>query len=126
MSPTEKSPGGFVPPTAAQLMARYLQRQTEDQAAGLTAPDLSGEVQPYEAGPVQPIDSRPAWKEALAAVHHLAESAEPAWNAPPGWPQLVVGHEPAFSLAFCLGNFPQLVRNLAPLLQSDALTDLRP
>src|SRR5580693_2733769 len=43
----------FVPPTPAALMARYLQKQTEAHANGLAAVDLTGEVQPYEAGPVQ-------------------------------------------------------------------------
>jgi hypothetical protein len=35
---------------------------------------------------------------------------------PPEWPALVSSQEPAVALAFCLGNFPQMVRNLQPLL----------
>ncbi len=116
----------FVPPAPADLMARYLQRQAEDHLAGLTDLDTTGEVQLYEAGPVQPIEARAAWEEAVAVVRYLAADRERAWKAPPGWPQLVAAHEPEFALAFCLGNFPQLVRNLQPLLQAADLSELRP
>ena len=34
-------------------------------------------------------------------------------------------HEPEAALAFCFGNFPQLVRNLHPLMQTTNLTALR-
>jgi hypothetical protein len=47
------------------------------------------------------------------------------WPVPPDWPALVTNQEPATALAFCLGNTPQLVRNLQPLL-SGALTPPRP
>ena len=35
-------------------------------------------------------------------------------------------HEPAVALAFCAGNFPQLVRNLHLILQKPNLAELRP
>ena len=38
---------------------------------------------------------------------------------------MVASREPAVALAFCAGNFPQLVRNLQPLLQAAELTALR-
>jgi hypothetical protein len=116
-----------VPPSPAALLAGYLQRQQEAHAAGLAAFDLGGEVVPYEAGPVQPIEARPAWEEATAAMRFLAP-AQPAkgWQAPPHWPALVAAHEPAAALAFSLGNFPQLVRDLQLLLHADRLRELRP
>ena len=46
--------------------------------------------------------------------------------APPEWPQLVAGHEPAVAIAFALGNYPQLVRNLHPLLAGGDLAACRP
>jgi tetratricopeptide (TPR) repeat protein len=49
-----------------------------------------------------------------------------SWQAPPAWPTLVAGHEPTVALALCVGNFPQLVRDLHPLLQTANLTELRP
>jgi hypothetical protein len=109
------------------LLAKYLQRQKEAHAAGLAAPDLGGEVVPYEAGPVQPIDARTAWEEATAAAR-LLNLAPPAkgWQPPPDWPGLVAGQEPATALALGLGNFPQLLRDLQLLLRADRLRDLRP
>src|SRR5436190_1386749 len=67
------------PPSLAQLTARYLERQAEADAAGLAAPDAGGEVVLYEAGPVQPIDARTAWDEALAAARFF----NPAATTPP-------------------------------------------
>src|SRR5271166_5406077 len=102
-----------VQPSLDHLLAGYLRRQAEAHSAGLAVVDPTGEVQPFEAGPVQPIDPKPAWDEAVAAVRLLAPGVETrSWQAPPQWPQLVGAHEPATALAFSLGNFPQLVRNL--------------
>jgi hypothetical protein len=100
------------------LLAGYLRRQTEAHAAGLAAAEAGGEVVPYEAGPVQPIDARTAWEEATAAVRFFTPARAPrGWQPPPHWPTLVAAHEPAASLAFSLGNFPQLVRDLHLVLQ---------
>ncbi|MCI0462214.1 MAG: hypothetical protein L0Z62_35120 [Gemmataceae bacterium] len=115
-----------VQPTPAELMARYLQRQTEAHASGLAVLDLSGEVTPFDAGPVQPIDPRPAWDEAQAAARVLGPTGNGrSWPPPPSWAQLVAGHEPAAALACSLGNFPQLVRNLQMLMQKPNLSELR-
>lgn len=113
----------FSPPSPADLMARYLQRQAEAQEAGLA--DLAGDVQMYDTGPVHPIDAKLAWREARAVTTYLAAECETdGWKAPPNWPNLVGAHEPAYDLAFCVGNFPQLVRSLHPLLQAKDLTTL--
>lgn len=112
-----------VQPKLDELLARYLKRQTEAHQAGLATFD-PGEVTPYEAGPVQPIDPKLAWEEATAALVGVQETGK--LQAPPGWPQLVAGHEPAVALAFCVGNFPQLVRNFHTILQQADLTELRP
>jgi tetratricopeptide (TPR) repeat protein len=116
----------FTPPGLDELMARYLHRQTEKLSQGLVAAEPAGEVQPYEAGPVQPVDARLAWEEMLAVVHFFGLNvADSVAKAPPDWPTLVATHEPVFDLAFCVGNFPQLVRNLHPLLQARNLAELR-
>ncbi|MGF1577942.1 MAG: tetratricopeptide repeat protein [Gemmataceae bacterium] len=115
---------GFVPPSPDELMARYIQRRAEAHVAGIASTDVSGEVQPYDAGPVQPMDPKPAWDMAVIVVREFVDE-EFTWTAPPEWPDIVSSHEPAFDLAFCLGNFPQLVRNLQPLLQAQDLTALR-
>jgi hypothetical protein len=116
-----------VQPSLAKLLTHYLQQQAEAHAAGLSTADLGGEVQPFDAGPVQPIDPRPAWEEAVAAARCLCPGVETrAWQAPPQWPQLVAAHEPATGLALSMGNFPQLVRNLHLLMQQPVLSSLRP
>jgi len=45
---------------------------------------------------------------------------------PPDWPMLVSSQEPAAALAFAVGNFPQLVRHVQPLLHAKNLSELRP
>jgi hypothetical protein len=84
----------------------------------------SGEVEPYESVPVQPVDPQQAWTDALAAADQFP-GAKATWTAPADWSMLVGAQEPVVALAFCLGNFPQMVRNLHPLLAGGDLTALR-
>ncbi len=115
------------PPPLADLLACYLERQASAHADGLAAPEAAGEVVPFEAAPVQPVDARSAWDEAGRVLPLYLAGADPkALPVPPDWPGLVAGHEPAVALAFCLGNFPQLVRNVHPLLHAADLAKLRP
>ena len=58
-APNPRPEGTPVQPNLSSLLARYLERQAEAHASGLGASD-AGEVVPYEVGPVQPIDARPA------------------------------------------------------------------
>ncbi len=111
-------------PSLSDLMSRYLQKQSEAHATGL-AEVGRGDVRPFDAGPVQPIDAKPAWQEAVTVAGFLAPNNQQEWQAPPGWPQLVASQEPLFDLAFSLGNFPQLVRNLQPLMQTANAQELR-
>jgi tetratricopeptide (TPR) repeat protein len=129
MSPANNPPrpeGTPVQPALSSLLSRHLQRQAEAYATGLVADDAGGEVMPYEVGPVQPIDARPAWDEALAVARFYGATDARTWSAPPHWPHLVAAHEPAAALPFCVGNFPQLVRNFQQLLQARNLSELRP
>ena len=114
-----------VQPKLEDLLARYLNRQVGAHADGLATFDAS-EVTPYEAGPVQPIDPKPAWDEALAALAQGQPAEARKLSAPPHWPQLVGSHEPVIALAWCVGNFPQLVRNFQQILHQANLMELRP
>jgi hypothetical protein len=114
----------MTPPSLSALFAEYLQGQTAAQAQGLGFAPPSGEVEPYESVPVQPVDPQQAWTDAHAAADHFP-GAKATWTTPADWPTLVAGREPAVALAFCLGNFPQMVRNLHPLLTGGDLTALR-
>jgi hypothetical protein len=100
--------------TVGALFARYLQRQMEAQAQGLGFAETDEQVVPHEAIPMQPVDPRVAWHDALAAV----ATPDARWEVPPDWPSLVAAQEPAIALPFCLGNFPQMVRDLQPFLSS--------
>ena len=127
MSPsnTPRPHGTPVQPNLSTLLARYLDRQASAHNDGLAAAEI-GDVVPYEVGPVQPIDSRPAWEEAVAVAKFYGPVEPRSWLAPPQWSQLVAAHEPATALPFCVGNFPQLVRNFQALTQAANLSDLRP
>jgi hypothetical protein len=112
-------------PKLGDLLARYLEKQAEACAVGAAA--SVGEVTPYEAGPVQPIDPKLAWDEALAVFGLAGTTATVrGWKAPPQWSSLVAGHEPVLALALCAANFPQLVRNFHMILATADLTTLRP
>jgi hypothetical protein len=114
-------------PALSDLLARYLRRQLDAQAAGFAGLEAEAEVVPYEAAPVQPVDPRLAWNEAVAAVRFFNPHTDTgAWPVPPDWSGLVANQEPAMAAAFCLGNFPQSVRHLHPLLQTPKLASLRP
>jgi hypothetical protein len=111
------------PPALSDLFTEYLNGQAEAQSEGLGFAELGGEVEPYESVPVQPVDPKQAWTDALTAAELLG--ARTAWTTPPDWPVLVASQEPAVALAFCLGNYPQMVRNLHPLLAGADLAALR-
>src|SRR5438874_8763890 len=115
-------------PTAAQppladLMARYLGRQTAAHVAGLAAVE-PGEVEPYEAVPVQAVDPRQAWDEANAALKYFGEPAAKVGKALAEWPQLVASQESLTALPMAAGDYPQLVRDLVPLFHAAKMSEL--
>jgi hypothetical protein len=105
--------------TVADLLARYLERQTESASQGLGFADL-GETTPYDATPMQPVEPRQAWKDAVAVAKSLP-TPETAWDVPPAWPTLVAQQAPAVAIAFSLGNYPQIVRHVHPLLSGEPI-----
>lgn len=112
-----------VQPKLGALLAGYLERQSDAQSVGIA--DFDGEVTPYEVGPLQPLDPKLAWDEALAVLAYY-DRAGGGWQkqkAPPHWAQLVSGHESLLAVAFCVGNFPQLVRNFHQILTEPNLHD---
>jgi tetratricopeptide (TPR) repeat protein len=124
---TRKPDSATQPPQPAlvDLLTHYIQRQAAAHGDGLGV-TVGGDVVPFEAVPAQPVDPRLAWDEALAAARHYRPASETrSWKAPAEWPTLVAGREPLTALAFCLGNFPQLVRDLSPLLHATDLKTLR-
>jgi hypothetical protein len=116
MTHTNEAAGRPTPPALAELFTQYLSRQIDAHASGLGYAEPTGDAVPHEAIPVQPVDPRLAWNDALVAAQTLGSGAAVPWAVPPEWPALVAQQEPAVALAFCLGNYPQQVRNLHPLL----------
>jgi hypothetical protein len=112
-------------PSLAELMSAYLDRQRTAMAQGL-GPAPVGDVVPHEAVPAQPIDPRVAWMEALEVASHYGAAKGWSENAPPDWSSMVAEQEPAAAVPFCLGNYPQIVRLLAPLVSEPDLAKLRP
>ena len=74
-------------PALAKLFACYLKRETSAHQKGLGFAEPEGEVVPFEAVPVQPVEPRLAWEEARAVLAYLAAGEPlPALSAPPEWP----------------------------------------
>ena len=113
-------------PSLSKLFADYLERQLCDQESGLGRTDTQGEVVPFEAVSLQPVQPRLAWEDACAVLrfYQLPDAAR-SLAIPPDWANLVSGHEPEVALPFCLGNFPQMVRHLPPILQVSCPASLR-
>jgi tetratricopeptide (TPR) repeat protein len=113
------------PPALAELFNRYLQEQTMAHQAGLGFAD-SGDVTPYDAVAAQPIDPRLAWDGACAAIRYLAPTQDlRSWKVPVDWPALIAAQGTVMLLPFCIGNFPQLVRDLPGMFDAESLTPPR-
>ena len=112
------------PASIAELFTQYLKGQVTAREEGLGLEVRDGEVVPYDAVPVQPVDPKQAWDDGITAAKLLAADVN-AWPIPHDWPGLVNVQEPAVALAFCVGNFPQIVRNLQPLLAGGDVAALR-
>jgi hypothetical protein len=109
-------------PGIADLMARFLGHQSAAHASGLAAA-ARGDVEPYEAVPAQVVDPRQAWDEATAVLGCYGGAGK-VGKAPADWPQWVAALPSHTGLAFAAGNFPQMVRDLAPLYRAESLADL--
>jgi len=114
-------------PPLSELLTRYLNRQIDAHGAGLGLADVAGDVVPFEAVPVQPVDARLAWEEAVSVARWFVPDVQTKnWDVASDWASLVSAQEPMASVAFCFGNFPQLVRNLQPLMETGELSALQP
>jgi hypothetical protein len=113
-------------PGLAELMARFLERRASAHAAGIVPADATGEVVAYEAVPAQPAEPRLAWTEAHSAISSFVPQAPKTPPFPDDWTTLVTALEPVAAVAFCTGNFPQMVRDIHGLLKAKDLSELHP
>ncbi len=109
--------------TLPALFREYLEKRAAAHAISL-AEAGPAEVVPFDAVPIQPPDPKATWGAALEAAKFYGSPASP--KIPPNWPELVAQCEPELALPFCLGNYPQMVRDLAPFVEPTDLTRLRP
>jgi tetratricopeptide (TPR) repeat protein len=122
MTRTNEPPNRPAALSVAELFEQCLHRQINAHNQGLGYAEPAGDAIPHEAVPVQPVDPMLAWKDAVTVAKLLLPSVQTKWKVPPDWSALVAQQEPAVALAFCLGNYPQLVRNLHPLLTREPAT----
>jgi hypothetical protein len=97
-------------------MARFLARRQADADAVAVA----GEVEAFEAVPAQAVDPRQAWDGACESMTGVAD-VKKLTKLPTGWATLVAGLESYTGLPMAAGNFPQLVRDLLPLVKATSL-----
>jgi hypothetical protein len=110
-------------PGLADLLERYLQQAASSPVLGGTP----GEVVPFDAVPARPVDARLAWDGAVAVVPFLNPGfAVKTWKMPEDWPTLIASQDSTPAVAFCVGNFPQLVQSLQPLVAATDMSSLRP
>jgi hypothetical protein len=114
-------------PSLSDLMGRFLARRTTAPCDPAFSTELGADVVPYEAVPAQPVDPRLAWSEAQVSLPYFVSKSAPATQQfAADWSTLVASHEPAAAIAFCCGNFPQLVRDVHTLLSAKDLSKLCP
>jgi hypothetical protein len=107
-------------PTPTELLATYLQSQVALTAGDQPAPAVA-EVELYEVTSYRPVDAKLAWAEAVVALRQ--GGVEPAAR-PVGWHQLTARLGERLDLPLCVGNYPQMVRDLSKLLQARSFAAL--
>ncbi|GBD36040.1 hypothetical protein HRbin36_01158 [bacterium HR36] len=115
------------PPSLAGLLTQYLNRQrTEMGWYGDWSDAEESEFEPYQPAEVNVVDPRMALEEALAAAQwllpdptHRAEFHTRQMRHVPDWRTLVRRLEPMPVVPFALGYFPQLVRDVRQIWETD-------
>lgn len=115
---TRNTANSFVQPSLEDLMVRFLASHSD---AAATAVEFGeGDVEPHEVATGFRVDPWAAWNDATSQI--IAASVP----LPPDWATLVNQPAGAFAVPMALGNFPQRVRDLHPLLTKFEPTELRP
>ena len=117
MTPSPENRPAAGQPPLAELMARFLGRQSAAAAAGMAAV-LARRRRTARSGPGSGGRS-----EAGVGRSHGRDCLNSAirrkrMKAPADWPTLVAAQPSHTGLAFAAGNFPQMVRDLVPLYRA--------
>ncbi|MFM7150283.1 MAG: hypothetical protein ACKO23_10615 [Gemmataceae bacterium] len=107
-------------PRLSELLTQLLQEQVEAHSRGLGFEFRSGEVFPHDTSSPSVISPAQSWEDAILAASFLGRSDD-FQKAPPDWPNLVPQLASHVAIPFCLGNFPQMVRQFRPLLEPSLL-----
>jgi hypothetical protein len=111
-------------PGLQELFKQLLGERVRAAGAGFLNERLP-EVVPYEAvGPLA-IDAGLAWAEGLEAGQSFG-LATSSLECPAGWADMVADTAPVAAVPMCLGNFPQMVRDVKALAEVATLPLLRP
>src|SRR5690349_5991271 len=113
-----------IPPTIAELTAGFL-RRTEDAETLAAAADALGDVEPHEVAIGYRAEPRLAWQESMEVLAAFGLKAD-SIPAPAEWGTLVARQEGLAALPFALANYPQRVRNLGNLIETENLGRLLP
>jgi hypothetical protein len=111
-------------PGLQELFQQLLGDRVQAAGAGFLAERLP-EVVPYEAVPPLAIDAGLAWTEAREPGQ-LFGLAMGSLDCPTGWADLVADTAPMSAAPMCLGNFPQMVRDIKALAEVTSLPASRP
>lgn len=113
-----------IPPSIAELTAGFL-RRTEDAETLAAAADALGDVEPHEVSIGYRAEPRLAWQESLEVLSAFGLNIDPI-PAPAEWGGLVARQDGLAALPFALANYPQRVRNLGTLIETENLANLLP
>jgi hypothetical protein len=106
-------------PTIDELMVRFLANGSDIVE--------SGEFVPHEVAAGFRVDPRAAWNDAINWTTPRGSSPDsPVVPIPNDWATLVNQLNNRYAVAMAAGNFPQLVRDVHPLLTRLAPEQLRP
>jgi tetratricopeptide (TPR) repeat protein len=111
-------------PGLQELFRQLLGERIQAAAGGFLGERLL-EVVPYQGLPPLAIDAGLAWAEALEAARAF-ELPTNSLECPSGWAELVADAAPTACVPMCLGNFPQMVRDVKALAEIANLPSLRP
>jgi hypothetical protein len=115
---TRNTANSFGQPSLEDLMVRFLAHHSD---AAATAVEFGeGDVEPHEVATGFRVDPWAAWNDATSQI--TAATAP----LPPDWANLVNQPASTFAVPMAIGNFPQRVRDLQPLLARFEPTELRP
>jgi hypothetical protein len=114
-------------PQLHELFASYLQHRGAMLEPEHQLPD--SEVELHQAIAPAVVDARQAFKDAVAVTGWLLDSKtasalQASLQPLPGWASLVHHQESLVAVPFCLGNYPQMVHDVAPLLSGQAPSTL--